>query len=1261
MVRCQQCQAEVAEGSKFCNRCGARLVVTCSSCHGDNPPGSRFCRHCGAKIAEQATVAGPPARAAAPAPAEMEAERRIVAVIFADIVGSTPMAEALDPEEFRSVMNTCFAVLTEPISRYGGIVDKFIGDCIMALFGAPRAHENDAERAVRAALDMQSAANSLAKRIKLPLDQPLRLRIGINSGLVIAGEVGSEIKRDYTAMGRVVNVAERLQKLCEPGSVLVSDSVFKSTSRLFEYEEKGQFSVKGVAERISVYRVLSARPGRLTMRGLEEIGYSVFIDRQAELEELKAVLERALAGNATVLAIEGPAGIGKSRLVAKFERLSEDAGVKWFWSRCLEYQRSVPYAPVVELAKEMLGLLPEQGPVPNQMLVEALGRLGVEADSRVLTGLSLIFGGGAGAEALGTEETQRCIYDALDLVVGRLLEEGPVALVVDDLHWCDLSSLEWLSHALSRFASSRFLLCVPYRTEARAAWDGLKGARVVRVGRLSQRDALRLIISILDKGEDYRSLSRIRRLVLARSDGNPLYAEEMIKLLVDSGVLVRKRGIWKVVGEAKEAKLPESLRGMMMARVDRLPALERKIVQMLSVLGQGAPFEILLGILGSADVRQTQNALSDLIEAEIVSQQVSDGSPSYSFARPFLQDAVYESLLKRKRRELHLKAAALWEERLDEQARERPALLAYHYERAGQFDKAFTYTRQAARQAARLFATSDAIRLYSESLKLLRLWQEEPDAKESLTIMNELARLYYITGQVARSIDVLQEQIEIAHKSSDTLFLARAFNNIGILYEHLGQWDVAQTHFAQAATIAQRIGRKPLQCSCLINLGTVQLRVGSADAARRSFEESCEIAKSVSSAGLEFEALVNLAMTKLYLLDMEDAKRLQRQAEQLAAKLDDDENRAWAFRTRGEIELTLGRAVQAKESFESYLRLAEKLEATDLCCAASVFLGETERILGLYPAAMAAIRRALGLARRSGHLQRKVEALGCLCRVFLDEGKLCLAQKVAAVAADEAGQFGGHHSKIATRLDRVECAVALGDVVGAKELLAEAEELIELSGLRVFRPRLLILEAASALLAGRAEEGLNLAQECERLCRDSDLKLWLAAALCKKAQALLCASNVPSALSAARSAQQVVAQALGIAQEGSGRFGSLAYDEACITVAQCATEAQSGWPGALAQQLEGIARRCPSAVRSAKALCLLGCRQGEGAASISLLEAFAQRTGEWLGTFEEPNQRRGALKGAGLDWFVAKAVEIVGGMPKTDRSAAVANLLGQLG
>lgn len=1161
-----------------------------------------------------------------------------MAVIFADIVGSTPMSEALDPEEFREVMNQCFHALTEPISAYGGTVDKFIGDCIMALFGAPHAHENDAERAVRAALEMQRVAARLGETIKLPISEPIRLRVGLNCGMVIAGEVGSSHKRDYTAMGRVVNVAERMQKLCKPGHVMVSESVYSAVRRLFEFEDMGEHPVKGVANDVRVYRVVSARSGEATTRGLEEIGFATYVNRTEELESIKRAVERGLQGTTAVISVTGPAGMGKSRLISECQRQTEPLNISWFWARCLEYHRNVPYAPCGSLVAQVMGLGNDSRAVSRDRLdaLEGLPDDGKRED--ILTGLSFVLRDSSESERprrqLHGEEIQRCIYDGVEFAIGRLLEHHALAIVIDDLQWCDRASLDLFSHLLERFSASRLILCLSYRSHSPPEWEPLESAHEVKLGRLSRKDTERLVFSILDKTNDYEALSECRKLILDRCEGNPLFVEEMVKLLMDEGLLTRKEGLWEVHGHPDQAHLPDSLRGMVMARVDRLQDVEKTVLQMLAVLGPGAKLEFLSELSDAVDVELARAAASRLVELQILNEQTAEGGASYYFSRVFFGDAIYDSLLKRKRRFMHSRAATLLEARLSESDRRRSAILAYHWERAGDFEKGYFHTKDAAKQAASIYANRDAIELYQKAIELLKKWQEEPAPDELLGLMNDLAQGYYLTGNPKRSIDVLREQIELAMRAKNDSFLAKAHNNIGLLYEFEGDWNTARGHFRQAADIAWRIGDKTLAGCCLMNEGRLEVLVGSLRAAQEAFESALQLAEATGSKRLRFDLLTNLALMNLYACNLDKAEDWGKSAEQMATAQQDEYNLAWAHRVLGETRLYMGRLDEAHASFEEYLRLANQMDASDLQCDALRFLAETERLYLSAEEVIKRLRPALSTASMFSHLEERLDLLRMLLITYLRDARFELAGKVADRLAKEAEKFGEHRQRICSLLDRCEWALTVGDLPSAEEQLSRVGPLLELSGMLMYKPLFLLHSARTSRLAGRGDEAVCPLEEAVGLCQARGAKLLLARCLAEKALAHFDRAEYDLGRDTAERGIEVCRDIKMVPGDRSQPARTYLEEELHITLAQCLHSARK-WPpsASVMSVLSEMVEKPKALAREAKALCLLGLTDH----AASYLDDFVDRCERLLGRIEHEKTKRGVQLGLGIDWFARRA------------------------
>ncbi|MCD6326647.1 AAA family ATPase [bacterium] len=1259
-MHCHQCGGAVQDGSKFCSNCGAPVSSICPSCKEDNPPASKFCSNCGASLSGPSKVAQPPAPPKAAAP-KLDGERRVVAVIFADIVGSTPMAEALDPEEFREVMNQCFHVLTGPIMKYDGMVDKFIGDCIMALFGAPTAHENDPERAVMAALEMQLAASALRETIGIPTTEPIRLRVGINSGMVIAGDVGSQHKRDYTAMGRVVNVAERMQKLCEPGNVTVSDTVYRATRQLFDYEDMGSHPVKGVSRDVHVYRAVAARKCGGSTRGLDEIGFSKFINRKDELESLKRTVDRASSGRASVVAVTGPAGVGKSRLVKECQRITERTGTRWFWARCLEYQRNIPYSPVALLLEQLFDVESKGAEIDSTRLRCFLGDVSEEELARIFDGLKFILqtdDTSSGRDNLEGEQVQRCIYEAVNGVISAALAPGPLSIVIDDLQWCDRASLELFSDILFRFSSAELTLCVTYRQYSRPDWSGLSDAREIPVTLLSERDSKMLVYSILDKANDQEKLKRIRRIVLEQCEGSPLLVEETIKLLMDKGLLVRSAGSWDVHGIPDRKQLPDSLRGLAMARVDQLADVEKLLLQTLSALGTDEPLSVVSKLAGELEIELTKSSLSRLVELQILRERDSGDGPTYSFEGEFFRDAIYESLLKRKRRQLHLDAASFLEESMSPGDRRRAALLSHHFELAGDFEKACGYTKEAAAQATAIYANSDAIHLYERSIELLRKWQDEPDSQEILDLMNNLAMVYYFTGNTKRTIEVLKEQIELAHNANNNLYVARTHNNIGLQQEHEGNWGEARGHFRQAADLAWRIGDKALTGTCLTNLGTLEIRVGSLKAARKSLDEALQIAHNTASPGIKFDSLTNLSLLHLYQCELPRAEALGCEIEEIAVSQGDDYKRAWASRVLGEIRLHQGLLSEAYQMFERYLDLSLKLETSDLQSAAHRFLAEVGGLFRPAEAMVEMLRPALGKAASCNHTEQKLEALGCLSGAFLHGAQFELAGKVAIRLVKQAEDYGHNHLNITGLLSLSEWALATGDLSCAEEQLLKVDHLLKSSGILLHKPTYLRCCARTARLSGRGDDALLLASESVAFCEEMGLRVLLAESLVEKSLVHFDRAEHEICRECCLKGIEVCRGFIfgGGADEGR-RSMTWQEEELLIILGQSLCIARQD--DLLTEVIAGLSNvaSCPtSVIRKVKALCLLDILEGSDQDIEHILECF----GAIMGRSRPKDLRDGIQLGLGLTWFARHIAEHVHDHASEDRVKRFEALFSQL-
>lgn len=546
-------------------------------------------------------------------PLVLKGERKQVTVMFADISGFTAMSEKLDPEEVRSMINGCFERLGAVIDQYGGHIDKFIGDEIMALFGAPVAHENDPERALRAALDMMAALETFNAEHADMIPKPLKLHFGINSGLVIAGGIGTHQRQDYSVMGDTVNLAARLEDLSEAGEILVGEDTYRLTAPLFQFETRPTVRVKGKEKPVQVYRVERAKVGASQMRGIEGL-YSPMVGRQGEFTRAKALLDHFETGQGGVLSIIGDAGLGKSRLTQELEEYYGDMSqIHWAEGHALSYGESASYLVARAVLRHLLRIAPDAPPSEaSQILRDEVHSLLPAQIQEIYPLLAYLLD-----LPLDEESAQRLKYLEGDMLHQRLFQtvqqlllaqakQTPLVLVWDDLHWGDPSSLALLESLLPLTRQCRLALALVYRpVRDGRVWafhqrlqERLGDAhQIIELAPLSHVESSQLLDNLLGLSD---LPAKIRQLILNKAEGNPFYIEEVIRSLLDSGRLVRTtEGLsWQASANLEDVSLPDTLQGVIMSRIDRLDPQSKRTLQVASVIGRNFPYRLLAQVVG---------------------------------------------------------------------------------------------------------------------------------------------------------------------------------------------------------------------------------------------------------------------------------------------------------------------------------------------------------------------------------------------------------------------------------------------------------------------------------------------------------------------------------------------------------------------------------------------------------------------------------------------------------------------------------------
>jgi class 3 adenylate cyclase/tetratricopeptide (TPR) repeat protein len=676
------------------------MVRPCA-CGNKNPAGSLFCTDCGKPLVEKKQTASL---------VQSEGERRVVTVLFADVSGFTAMSEKLDPEEVTAIMNSFFKVLSDQIYKYGGTVDKYIGDCIMALFGAPLAHEDDAERAVAAAWEMQVQGGVYADDLEKRTGIRLKIRIGLNTGLVVAGAVGGDQKRDYTVLGDTVNLASRLESNARPGHILVSKETQRLARRAWFFEALEPIKVKGKEALISVFEVAGHRSG--LAEGEER---PAFTGRAAEMAALKQELARAVAGHPAILALVGDAGIGKSRLTREFLRVAAAEGCRVLRGRCLSYQSTTPYALVSRLLAEGFGFDGDPGDLPR---LEALcASHGLSQARLAAEGLSHVLG-----SPIADSELTALTPDQLRSFVNRTLIDllraeartAPIVLALNDIHWIDSASGDFVSTLIAdlKREPAPVLTLLLYRPEGEDKLEFPEmDYRRLRLGPLSAEEGFNIIGSFLEGTADGPAAVFLRDAV-AKAEGNPFYLCELIRSLTEQEVLVREGDAW-VLRESDAANLiPATIHGAVSARVDRLSVGARQVVQIGAVFGRSFSKRLVSRLLKTSSI---DAEISEILAAELIYMREADVC---TFSQAIIQEAVYQGQLVKTRKEIHRLVGSVLEEDATDAAILAP-VLANHFMASDADVKAIKYLCVAANRDAERYANREAREALITALEVL--------------------------------------------------------------------------------------------------------------------------------------------------------------------------------------------------------------------------------------------------------------------------------------------------------------------------------------------------------------------------------------------------------------------------------------------------------------------------------------------------------------------------------------------------------------
>jgi ABC-type oligopeptide transport system substrate-binding subunit/class 3 adenylate cyclase len=774
-MKCHNCSQDNPADARFCQNCGQPLEKVCPNCGTSNVTDAKFCKQCGSLLATEGDRLGVLQQAAPQAlqdkiraaSTNIEGERKPVTILFTDIVGSTSLAEKLDPEEWKEIVSGAHQRVSQAVYRYEGTIAQLLGDGVLAFFGAPVTHEDDPVRAVHAALEIQDAIAAYARELQGYVDD-FQMRVGINTGMVVVGNVGSDMHMEYLAIGDAVNLAARLQSAARPGCVLISEATEKLVKAAFRLNALGEIKVKGKAEPIEVFEVLEPKVAPASGRGIEGF-VSPFVGREQDLSTLNAALNKLSAGHGQIVAVLGEAGIGKSRLVEEVRHLSERQpnALYWLEGRALSYGQNLSFWTISQLILTDLGL--SDGDPEAKIKVTLRKRVKALCDDRsanLLPYLARLMGVNLDDESaermrqLDGETLKRQTLWAIAEYFNCVAQKQPTVLIFEDLHWADPSTLDALEKLLALTDRSPLMLLLLARTERdhsfwqikfKAETDYAYRYAEIYLKALSAEDSNRLVNQLLEVAD---LPERIRLLILDRSEGNPFYLEEIIRSLIEQAVIVHEGSTWRATAEISNVEIPETLQGVLLARIDRLQEDVRRTLQLASVIGKSFLYRLLEAI-ASAE-RQLDEHLSQLQRADLVREKTRRPELEYIFKHSLTQQAAYNSLLIERRKEFHRKVGEALEGLFADRPEEFYGLLAHHFDAAGEQDKAIDYFIKAGDKSRLEDAHQEAIQYYQRAIDLL---DEIGDLQRAIKTWLKLGLIHQINFEFER-----------AHQANETAF-----------------------------------------------------------------------------------------------------------------------------------------------------------------------------------------------------------------------------------------------------------------------------------------------------------------------------------------------------------------------------------------------------------------------------------------------------------------------------------------------------------
>ncbi|WP_179138122.1 adenylate/guanylate cyclase domain-containing protein [Candidatus Entotheonella palauensis] len=890
-MQCPECHHENPVGAKFCNECATSLHLRCPSCSTENPQNAKFCHQCATPL----VGSGPPG-----------AERRQLTVMFCDLAGSTGLASQLDPEDWREVIRAYQTACATIIHRFEGYIAQYLGDGILVYFGYPQAHEDEAQRAVRAGLEILDAMDTLRARVQREWGLPLAVRLGIRTGLVVVGEIGGDGRYEQLALGDTPNIAARIQARAAPGTVVIGDSTHRLVQDHFECRELGPETLRGVAAPMMLYEVMGEleTPNRLETDETRPL--APLVGRDAEAGRLAQTWRQVRAGRGHAILLSGEAGVGKTRLVQELKTQVAAERHIWLECRCLPYHQHSALYPLIELLQHLMPLRREDTPEEQLAKIERIASLcRMPMAETVPLFAELLSAEPPPADRYPTQmwtpPQRHKTLQALLALLTQLARQRPLVFIMEGLHHVDPSTLEFLSLLIDSHPPDHVLVLLTYRPDLSPPWSESEHLTAISLSRL-KREQVDIMVSQLTAGKALPNA--LHQHIVSRSDGIPLFVEELTKMVLESDLLREGPHHYELLGPLPALSIPATLQDSLMARLDRL-VTARGIAQLGAVIGRQFSYALIQAV-SQLDDDTLQREMARLIDAELLYQRGELPQATYIFKHALIQEVAYQSLLKSTRQQVHQRIVQVLMEAFPKTVKVQPELLAHHATEAGLTDQAVGYWQQAGQHALRRSANIEAAAHFRQGLTLLKTLPETPEhLRQELNLQAALAPALIATqgfaapdvvntyfrarelcqqvGTAAQLFPVLrglwvclevradlqtartlgEQLLEHAQRDPDPAHLVEAHRALGNTFFWLGELDTARDHLErgialydakQHHALAFLYGTDP-GVICCAYAAWVYWLLGFPEQALASSQKALGIARTLAHAHSEAAAL----------------------------------------------------------------------------------------------------------------------------------------------------------------------------------------------------------------------------------------------------------------------------------------------------------------------------------------------------------------------------------------------------------------------